>query len=271
MVHLGPFMVTWHGLLTAAGVLASVYAARHYARHFDLDADLVWTVAPYLVFAAVVGGRLAYVGAHLAEFRLAPLDVLRIDRGGLASFGALLGAIAALFAFARIRQLAVWRLADSLAVAIPINYLFMRVGNFLIGELYGDVTSVPWAVAIPGVAGPRHPVPLYDALAQAVLIIFFVRRARSVPFAGFLLWWTLFYVSVIRFAMDLFRSEWRAVGFLTLGQIGALILAGLAVAMIVIGRRLAVPWAEPEGRVSSSLAPGSQRNAQARSRRRRRR
>lgn len=261
MIHFGPLMVTWHGLLTAAGALASVYAARHYTRRFGLDPDLVWTLAPYLVFAAVIGGRVAYVGANLAEFRLVPLDVFHIDRGGLASFGALLGAIAALFAFARVRRLVVWRLADTLAVAIPINYLFMRVGNFLIGELYGDVTSLPWAVTIQGVAGLRHPVPLYDALAQAALIVFFVRRARSVPFAGFLLWWTLFYGSVIRFAMDLFRSEWQAVGFLTLGQIGALIMAGLAVAMILFGRRRAAPWAEVEGRVSSSLTPGSQRDA----------
>ncbi len=249
-------MVTWHGLLTVAGVLVSVYAARHYARRFGLDPDLIWTAAPYLVLAAVVGGRLAYVGAHLAEFRLASLDVLRIDRGGLASFGALLGAIAALFAFAGIRRLAVWRLADTLAVAIPINYLFMRVGNFLIGELYGDVTSVPWAVAIPGVAGPRHPVPLYDALAQGAFIVFFVRRARSVPFAGFLLWWTLFYVSVIRFAMDLFRSEWRAVGFLTLGQIGALILAALSATMILVGRRRTAPQPEVEGGVSPGFTAG---------------
>jgi phosphatidylglycerol:prolipoprotein diacylglycerol transferase len=234
-------MVTWHGLLTAAGVLVSVYAARHYARRFGLDANLVWTLAPYIALAAIVGGRLAYIGANPAEFRLAPWEVLRIDRGGLASFGALGGALAALYAFGRKRRLPVWRLADALAIAIPINYLFMRVGNFLIGELYGDVTSLPWAATIPGVAGPRHPVPLYDALAQAALIVFFIRRARSIPFEGFLLWWTLFYVSVVRFTMDLFRSEWRAVGFLTLGQIGALVLAALSAALVLLLRRRAVP------------------------------
>ena len=31
MIHLGPFMVTWHGLLTAAGVVVSADAARPYA------------------------------------------------------------------------------------------------------------------------------------------------------------------------------------------------------------------------------------------------
>ncbi len=67
--------------------------------------------------------------------------------------------------------------------------------------------------------------------------MFFVRRARAVPFDGFLFWWTLFCVSVIRFAVDLLRSEWRAVGFLTLGQIGALLLAAVSVAMLARRRR----------------------------------
>src|SRR3990170_1191930 len=138
-------MVTWHGLLTAVGVVVSAYAARHYARRFGFNADIVWTLLPYVALAAIVGGRLAYVGANLAEFRLTPLEALRIDRGGLGSFGALIGALAALVVFARVRRLPTWRLADALAIAIPINYLSMRVGNFLIGELYGDVSSLPWA------------------------------------------------------------------------------------------------------------------------------
>lgn len=246
MIHLGPIMVTWHGLLTAVAIVISVYAARYYAHRFSLDPDEVWTLAPYVALAAIAGGRLAYVGAHLAEFRSAPLEVLRIDRGGLGSFGAIVAALAVLAIFARARRLPVWRLADALAIAIPINYLFMRVGNFLIGELYGDVTSLPWAVAVPGVAGARHPVPLYDALAQVILIGLFVRRARSVPFDGFLFWWTLFYVSAIRFAMDLFRSEWRAIGFLTLGQIGALGLAALAAGMLLI-RKTSAPIPAGEG------------------------
>ncbi len=239
MLDLGPFMVTWHGLLTAVGLVVSVYAARSYARRFGIDPDMVWWLAPYVIVAAVVGGRLAYIAANLADFRLNPLDALRIDRGGLGSFGALLATVAVVYLLARRRGLSPWRLADALAIAIPVNYLAMRVGSFLIGELYGDPTGLPWAVTVPGVAGARHPVPLYDALAQITLIAAFVRRARAVPFDGFLLWWTLFYASIIRFAVDLFRSEWRTVGPFTLGQLGALGLAVLAAAALAVGRRRA--------------------------------
>lgn len=92
-------------------------------------------------------------------------------------------------------------------------------------------------MTIPGVAGPRHPVPLYDALAQAFLIALLIRRGRTIPYDGFLFWWTLFYASVIRFAVDLLRSEWRTVGILTLGQIGALVLITLSAGVQLVRRR----------------------------------
>lgn len=230
-------MLTWHGLLTAAGLLAGIYAARFYARRFGLDGEIVWQLAFYVAVAAFVGARLAYVGAHLDEFRSAPLEVLRIDRGGLASFGAWLGGLAALAVFARMRALPFGRLADAVAIAVPINTLFMRVGSFLIGELYGTRTTLPWGVTIPGIPGARHPVPLYDALAQVVLIVVLVRLARAVPYEGFLFWWTLFAASAIRFAMDLFRPEWQVVGALTLGQIGALVLLVASGAALLAGPR----------------------------------
>lgn len=237
MIHLGPLMVTWHGLLTAAGLLGSIYVARYYARRFGLDAEIIWQLAPYVALAAIAGARLAYVGAHLGEFRNAPFEVLRIDRGGLASFGAWLGGLAALAGFARARGLPFGRLADAVAVAVPINTLFMRAGSFLIGELYGTRTSLPWGVTIPGIPGARHPVPLYDVLAQVLLIAVLVQLARAIPYEGFLFWWTLFAASVIRFAMDLFRPEWRLVGMLTLGQIGALVLLAVSGAAMMAGLR----------------------------------
>lgn len=237
MIHLGPLMLTWHGLLTAAGLLVSIYVSRSYARRFGLDAEMIWQLALYVVLAALVGARLAYVGAHLGEFRGAPLQVLRVDQGGLASFGAWVGGLAALAGFARARAIPFGRLADAVAVAVPINTLFMRVGSFLIGELYGARTPLPWGVTIPGVPGARHPVPLYDALAQVLLIVVLIRLARGLPSEGFLFWWTLAASSAIRFAMDFFRPEWRIVSMLTLGQIGALGLLALAGAALLVGFR----------------------------------
>ena len=143
MLHLGPLMLTWHGLLTAVGLLVSVYAARASARRFGLDPELIWAAAPYVAAAAIVGGRLAYLGAHLEQFRGMPLEMLRVDRGGLASFGALLGGLAALAVFARARVAPPARLLDAVAIAIPVNTFFMRLGSFLIGELAGGTTILP--------------------------------------------------------------------------------------------------------------------------------
>jgi prolipoprotein diacylglyceryltransferase len=80
-----------------------------------------------------------------------------------------------------------------------------------------------------------------------MLLGVFIRRAKVVPFDGFLFWWTLFYASVIRFAMDLFRTEWRAVGPFTLAQIGAFVLAAVALVVLRTHRHRGAALAEVGG------------------------
>ena len=47
-----------------------------------------------------------------------------------------------------------------------------RVANFFNGELYGIPSSLPWAVIFSnaGDLSPRHPVQIYEALAEGPLL-----------------------------------------------------------------------------------------------------
>lgn len=225
MIHIGPFMINWHGVLTALGILVGWYISRRMARRFGIDPEEISRLAPYLVLAAVIGGRVAYVLSHLGEFAGNPWEIVRIDRGGLASHGALLFGVVTVFAYARRHALPTGRLLDALALAVPINYLAMRIGNFLIGELYGDPTSLPWGVVFPGTWEPRHPAQLYDGSGQIVVLMVLILLARLAKRrwpGGQLFWVMLIGTSVVRLFSDLFRTELRTLGPLTLGQVTAI-------------------------------------------------
>lgn len=230
-------MINWHGILTAAGILAGWYVAGRMAKRFGVDPDEISRLAPYAIVAAILGGRAVYVLSHLGEFAGNPWEIIRIDRGGLASHGALLFGLITVYAFARQRSLSSGRLLDALSLAVPINYLAMRIGNFLVGELYGDSTSVPWGIVFPGAGGPRHPAQLYDGLGQVLVLAMLVRLGARPRPAGELFWLMLLGTSVVRLVSDLFRTELRAFGPLTLGQIGALLTFLAAFALLRMGRR----------------------------------
>ena len=60
---------------------------------------------------------------------------------------------------------------DFVAPVVPIGLGLGRIGNFIGGELYGRVTTVPWGMVFPdsGIL-PRHPSQLYQAALEGVLM-----------------------------------------------------------------------------------------------------
>jgi phosphatidylglycerol:prolipoprotein diacylglycerol transferase len=88
-----------------------------------------------------------------------PLEFVRIWHCGLSFHGALIGMTAACVVFAGVHRVPFWSLGDTLALAGTPGLFFGRLGNFINGELYGRVTTVPWAMVFPVDPQqlPRHP------------------------------------------------------------------------------------------------------------------
>ena len=89
----------------------------------------------------------------------------------MAFHGALLGIAVAVLIMAKRHQVPFFLLTDRIALVVPIGLFFGRLSNFINGELYGRVTTVPWAMVFPNSDGqPRHPSQLYEASLEGLLI-----------------------------------------------------------------------------------------------------
>jgi len=223
LIHFGPFAIRWYGIMMAATILLAVGMSYRYGPRFGIPQSSLERVTVSFVLLAFVGARLGYVISHLAEFSR-PIEILRVDHGGLSSHGAMAMGLLTVWVLSRRWKLSIWDLADSIVWVIPLGNILVRFGNFMNGELYGDVTAGPWAVRFPGVRGARHPLPLYEMIFAVVILLIAVRLARHRAFSGQIAWTVLALTSVGRILLDLLRSEDRIWGILTLGQIPAIIL-----------------------------------------------
>jgi len=142
----------WYGL---AYVLAFISS---YALFFWLAkrgyADLTTAkVGDFITGAAllgvIVGGRLGYVFFYKPEMLRDPLSILRVWEGGMSSHGGMIGLLAFTFYYAYRHKISWTNLGDNLVVTAPLGLFFGRCANFINGELYGRVTSVPWAMQFP--------------------------------------------------------------------------------------------------------------------------
>ena len=196
-------------------------------------------VSIFASIGAIVGGRLCYVFLYEPYYYLHNLlEILQIYKGGMSFHGGVIGIITAVF-IADKRLF--WQNLDRAAVVALIVLPLGRIVNFINGELWGTVTNLPWGVIFLGAdLLPRHPVQLYEAIAEGPLLAFilFLMRSSFVKRGDLACYFALWY-AVLRFVTEFFREPDLPVGYvignISLGQI--LCLVQFIVVFIILKRK----------------------------------
>jgi phosphatidylglycerol:prolipoprotein diacylglycerol transferase len=180
-------------------------------------------------------------GALMAD----PLSLFYVQRGGMSFHGGLIGVLLMMAWFAKRNGQTFFAIADFMAPWVPPALGFVRIGNFINGELWGAQTSpdAPWSVVYQGV--PRHPTQLYEAFLEGlvmfvVLLLFAAKPRPRMAVSGLFL---LLY-GVFRFGVEFIRLPdahigYEALGWVTRGQIltAPMIVAGMVLLVLAYRRR----------------------------------
>ncbi len=177
----------YYGLAYVLGFLIGLWLLGRYSRAGrspltpQQNGDLLFA----LVVGVFLGGRLGYFLLYSpAELLDQPLAFFRVWDGGMASHGGFFGVLLAFLWFARSAKTNAWALADLAASITPPGLLLGRIANFVNGELWGNVSNVPWAVIFPlaerpglpvHLMQPRHPSQLYEATAEGLIPLIYIQ------------------------------------------------------------------------------------------------
>ena len=239
-MDLGLLELSWHGVMTAAGLAAGAWLAVRAARSVGLlDADTVNAVL-VLAFAGIVGSRVLYLAQNDVGALLAPGDWL--GTRGFSIYGAVIGGPLAAAVYLR-RRANPRRQLDALAAGFPLGLAVGRVGDLISGEHHGGPTDVAWGIAysspaaeVPRVGVAYHSGALYEILL-ALLLLAITRPLwhRLRPLALF--WLVIALYGLGRFAIFFWRADGgsetlglSSAQWISLGLV-AIATAGLAVAL----------------------------------------
>lgn len=165
--HVGSRPVYWYGVMMALAFLAGIAHWQLLGRRTGRrDAAFSSDLAFWLMVGGIVGARVAYVLANLRYFSAAPMDIIRVDQGGLIFYGGFIGAVLAFVLFARSRRERILELADFAITALPLGHALGRVGCFLNGCCQGRVAESPGLVSA---YLHRYPVQLFEAAFNLVV------------------------------------------------------------------------------------------------------
>jgi len=256
-VQLGNFAVRWYGLMWLAGFFVVWALLVWRVRRGEVQRVLagmrredVSDVVIAAFFGAVLGGRIGYVLFYnFAYFAAHPLAVISpvvdgrfVGISGMSFHGGVVGAALALWVFARRRKWSLLALTDFALPAVPLGYLFGRIGNFLNGELWGRVTDsvlgMYFAAAPDGGALLRYPSQLLEAFCEGSVLfaVLWPLRMRLARWRGMMTGLFLCGYSIARFVVEFVRAPDVQLGFvavgLTMGQLLSLGMMGVGVVLL---------------------------------------
>ncbi|WP_082033979.1 prolipoprotein diacylglyceryl transferase [Cohnella kolymensis] len=227
---IGPLQIHWYGIIIGGGALLGLILAISEGKRFGISSDFFFDLLLIGLPSALVGARIYYVAFEWEQYRHNPIEIFKIWHGGIAIYGALIGAIVAAVMYTRRKGYPFLRIADICAPGLIVGQMIGRWGNFMNQEAHGGPVSETFLrqtlhlpifivnqMKIQGVY--YHPTFLYESLWSLLgLGVLLILRRRPFLRAGelfmsYFIWYSLgrFYVEGVRTDSLVFSGpDWLA-------------------------------------------------------------
>lgn len=207
IASIGGVYLWFYGLSFALGFLNAHLFIRRDRERLGLSMAAVYDLTLLLALGVLIGGRTLVVFNNEWEFYRGHLELIpAIWVGGFASHGLIFGGALGVAVFCLIYKTPVRPLLDVLAISACVILGLGRIGNFIDGQIFGNLTDLPWGVKFPNVEGFRHPVVLYDGIKNFLLVpVLLWIRSRGVPPGRVAVWFMILYAG-LRIPIDLLRE-----------------------------------------------------------------
>jgi phosphatidylglycerol:prolipoprotein diacylglycerol transferase len=216
---IGALTVHWYGIILALGALAGLLIAIQEGKRFGLSPDFFFDLLLYGLPSSIIVARLYYVVFKWSYYKDHPVEIIQIWNGGIAIYGALIGAVVCGFFYIRAKGFDFWRIVDICAPSLLIGQMIGRWGNFINQEAYGGQVDRPFlsdTLHIPAfivnqmnVNGTyHHPTFLYESMWSLLgLVILFVIRRQKFLREGELFFTYFIWYSIGRFFIEALRTD----------------------------------------------------------------
>ncbi len=164
----GAMEIRFYGIIIAVGLLLAVVYGLKRRSQFGLKENDILDGILGIVPFAVICARAYYCIFAWEEFAANPIRVLYIWEGGLAIYGAVIGAALGVIALCIIRKIKLPALLDLVCLGFLIGQCIGRWGNFFNREAFGAETEGFFRMglfdSVAGLWHYYHPTFLYESL-----------------------------------------------------------------------------------------------------------
>ena len=227
LIDLGLFQIRWYSLAYILGIIIGwMYAVKiiNLTTNNKYNFEQIKTshfndLIIYLVVGMVIGGRLGYVFFYnFVYYSENFFEIFKLWQGGMSFHGGLLGVIVSLIFFSKKTKTNFFKFADIVSCVAPIGIFLGRIANFINGELYGKISTLPWAVIFSnGGSVARHPSQIYEAILEGIILFILINylalKKQFLFKTGYISGFFLVSYSILRILSENFREPDIHLGF----------------------------------------------------------
>ena len=242
-LDLGFVKIHWYALIIVTGIFLGYLLACKIAKKYDVSADTMSDVLLYALPSSVICARIYYVIFNFSQYKDNFWDVFKIYEGGIAIYGAIIGALISTYIYTKLKKMSVLKIFDIGAFGLLVGQAVGRWGNFVNQEAYGEETNNFFAMTgnlIQKEMGENvlvHPTFLYESvwntLGLVILLFLHKRKTKS----GELFFVYIMWYGIGRFFIEGLRTDSLMLGSFRISQLLAAVSVIFSLIILVILRR----------------------------------
>ena len=251
------FSIAYYGIIMGCSILLGLYLAEREAKRTGQNPDTYTDLVIYAIVVSIICARTYYVIFSWDSYKNDLLSIFNLRQGGIAIYGAVIGAVATVFVYSRVKKLSFPVMLDTACIGLVAGQILGRWGNFFNREAFGEYTNGLFAMRLPvdavrssdittkmwnhaetvkGVMYIQvHPTYLYESLWCLMVLIIMLLYRKHKKFDG-----EVFLIYLLGYGLGRFWIEGLRTDQLLLPKVGLPVSQLLAGTIVVISAILII-------------------------------
>ena len=255
------FEIAYYGIIMGSSILLGLFLAEREAKRTGQDPDTYTDMIIYAIIFYIICARAYYVIFSWENYKDNLLSIFNLRQGGIAIYGSLIGAVATVYVYCKVKKLSFLQMTDTACMGLVAGQILGRWGNFFNREAFGGYTDGLLAMQLPVsavraheitdemwahvqvIGGEQfiqvHPTFLYESLWNLGVICFLYWYRTRKKFQGELFLVYLLGYGLGRVWIEALRTDQLQIGNtgIPVSQLLAGVLILFSLCMIFLGRK----------------------------------
>lgn len=218
--------IYWYAIIITSAILIGYLWAKLHDGRYGIKYDDLFNLSLFMIPVAIICARIYYVAFKWDYYNKNLVDIFDYRNGGIAIYGALIGAIVTICIFAKIKKIKIVDILDYLAPIIPLCQAIGRWGNYINIEAYGTETNWPLRMEVVerGITKYVHPTFLYESIGNVIVFFVLYKLAKNRKFSGQIACGYFIGYAFVRFFVEGLRTDSLMLGPIRVSQALSLLL-----------------------------------------------